>query len=366
MTQIELNPACALPAEAEKAASRFHVRALYPFDYPVLAFCVVAAACSWAYGFSINWSVAFDMLPEFVLLGQGAPWIVAGAYLWQRDVLGRKPSDILRQFRTNVQSGIRDWRMWYEVLRMIIALRICLMVFIFLKQALPIMNPRLYDAELAAADRWLHVGVSPVEMALAAFSWPLSARALDLLYVLWYAVKGPVLLLFLFHPDARRRWHFMTAYVLLWIVGWVGYICLPSVGPEYANPAQFAGINTPAADSLQAWLWQTYSELRADPTHYRMVIYSGVAAFPSLHVGMAVLFAIALRPYRVAFWLMALFALCMQVGSVFLGWHYAIDGYAGGILAALCYYGIAPLFSDRKAVVVAAAPAGDRSVTPAS
>ena len=78
------------------------------------------------------------------------------------------------------------------------------------------------------------------------------------------------------------------------------------------------------------------------------------------------LFAIALRPYRVAFWLMALFALCMQVGSVFLGWHYAIDGYAGGILAALCYYGIAPLFSDRKAVVVAAAPADDRPVTPAS
>ena len=57
---------------------------------------------------------------------------------------------------------------------------------------------------------------------------------------------------------------------------------------------------------------------------------------PSLHVAFAVLVAIIVwrRSFPLGL-LLAIYAAIMQVGSVVLGWHYAVDGYAG----ALCAWG---------------------------
>ena len=53
---------------------------------------------------------------------------------------------------------------------------------------------------------------------------------------------------------------------------------------------------------------------------------------PSMHVAEAVLFAIL--GWKANRWLgeaLTLFALITQVGSVHLGWHYAIDGYLAAV-----------------------------------
>ena len=73
-------------------------------------------------------------------------------------------------------------------------------------------------------------------------------------------------------------------------------------------------------------------------------MYEGIAAFPSLHVGMIVLFTLALRRYGPVFWCLAVYSLIVQIGSVALGWHYAIDGYAGALLAAAVFYGTRGMF----------------------
>ena len=45
-----------------------------------------------------------------------------------------------------------------------------------------------------------------------------------------------------------------------------------------------------------------------------------------------------------------LFLLSIQVGSVHLGWHYAVDGYASMILTVLLWWGIGKLLGlDAKA-----------------
>ncbi len=35
-----------------------------------------------------------------------------------------------------------------------------------------------------------------------------------------------------------------------------------------------------------------------------------------------------------------IFALCILVGSVHLGWHYAVDGYIGAAIAAAIWFGV--------------------------
>ena len=65
---------------------------------------------------------------------------------------------------------------------------------------------------------------------------------------------------------------------------------------------------------------------------------AGISAMPSLHVALATLFAIL--AWQCQRWLGALltvFAVATQIGSVVLGWHYAVDGYAGALLAYGCW-----------------------------
>ena len=65
----------------------------------------------------------------------------------------------------------------------------------------------------------------------------------------------------------------------------------------------------------------------------------GVSAMPSMHVGTTILFiccAVATRR-RWLIWFSSLFAFTILLGSVLLGWHYAVDGYIGAVIALICW-----------------------------
>jgi hypothetical protein len=62
-------------------------------------------------------------------------------------------------------------------------------------------------------------------------------------------------------------------------------------------------------------------------------LVSGISAMPSMHVAMPALFAVAAwrraRALAMALWV---YTAVIVVGSVHLGWHYAVDGYASILL----------------------------------
>jgi TRAP-type C4-dicarboxylate transport system permease small subunit len=53
----------------------------------------------------------------------------------------------------------------------------------------------------------------------------------------------------------------------------------------------------------------------------------GISAMPSLHNAIAVLYALmAFRFGKIAGWIFTTYAIIIFIGSIHLGWHYAVDG----------------------------------------
>jgi membrane-associated phospholipid phosphatase len=78
---------------------------------------------------------------------------------------------------------------------------------------------------------------------------------------------------------------------------------------------------------------------------------------PSMHVAMAALFAAAaFRLGRIWGWIATAYAVLVFVGSVHLGWHYAVDGLVGAAAALIIWFGCGPLVTAIWRTEPAAAP----------
>jgi hypothetical protein len=84
--------------------------------------------------------------------------------------------------------------------------------------------------------------------------------------------------------------------------------------------------------SAQTLLWDSYTG--------KVYPYLGISAFPSMHNALAALLAlVAWRMHRVLGIMMTIFAGLILLGSVHLAWHYAVDSYAGILIAMSCHGG---------------------------
>ena len=82
----------------------------------------------------------------------------------------------------------------------------------------------------------------------------------------------------------------------------------------------------------QDMLWNSYVTARGE--------IAGIAAMPPMHVGTSVLFFVCARAAGIRWlaWATGVFALVIMLGSILLAWHYAIDGYAGALVAIACWH----------------------------
>jgi hypothetical protein len=134
----------------------------------------------------------------------------------------------------------------------------------------------------------------------------------------------------------------LIAYLLMWpAVGTLGSYLFSSAGPIFYSAIYndgFANLipalqREGATGTLLAYdhLWRAYSS-------QDVALGGGISAMPSMHIAMAFWLALTVRAsfpkVQWAGW--AYFAL-IWVGSVHLGWHYAVDGLAGAIGAALVW-----------------------------
>ncbi|WP_051294043.1 phosphatase PAP2 family protein [Pseudoduganella violaceinigra] len=220
--------------------------------------------------------------------------------------------------------------------------------FTVLKAAVPMVQPYAWDARLAAADAWLHGGAQPWEVLQPLLGHPLVTAILNFNYHLWFFLVLASVYWLAFNLERRQlRMQFMLSFVLSWILlGNVMAMLFSSVGPCYygfmvqgADP--FAGLMhylRGANDSIPVMALQVQDTLWQDYTAHKGSNALSISAMPSMHVASSVLLALlGWRLHRLAGIALTVFAVLIQLGSVHLGWHYALDGYAGAIGAYLIW-----------------------------
>jgi hypothetical protein len=235
----------------------------------------------------------------------------------------------------------------------------------WLKVSVPLLRWEVLDPALWKLDRLLHFGISPSIFAVELVVGTPVAGWLERWYGLWLtSVVGMFAFAFLSPVLARRR-NFALACAVLWIGGAALYFALPAVGPCYASEDVFRELRAemPGAAAAQAQLWENYVKLVAgrDGSLKQFNPYLGVAALPSLHVGAHVLFALwARRHARRLFLPFAAAAALTFLASIATGWHYAVDGYLGALLAVAALWiaeRFEPVPEDRPAALAEAEPA---------
>jgi membrane-associated phospholipid phosphatase len=217
--------------------------------------------------------------------------------------------------------------------------------FAKLKSALPQVQPFAWDTSFLQLDLWLHFGFDPYRLLHSVLGFDLALSFFAGFYNYWLFLTYFVVICACFaRPERVERMQFMLAFLFTWALGGnVLAMVFSSAGPPYfhllglgdhfvplferlgAHAAQ-GGLSVVATQEL---LWEVRSRSNGPNL---------ISAFPSMHVASSVLMAI--YGFTVARWIglaLSAFALAIMIGSVLLGWHYAVDGYAGAVIALVAW-----------------------------
>lgn len=265
-----------------------------------------------------------------------------------------------------VAAGPVRRRLWQRKAQILSGVLLCgglTMMFGLIKNNLPLIVPFWADDFFTHADRALHFGHAPYE--LLAWLAPLNTDGLLKFYMngwVFFATFFPVLLIAFDDNAARRR-----TFTILWLGCWIGLgnvlaLAFMSYGPIFADlfPGGPADLHQGALALLDradaSALMQVKMKLWYAYTGESGMLASGISAFPSVHVGMATVLGLYVarlgadiaraetltRQAAAGLVLFArgaggLYVAAYLVLSVYLGWHYALDGYASILVMGGAY-----------------------------
>ena len=185
---------------------------------------------------------------------------------------------------------------------------------------------------------WHDAALWELEQGLFSFllTSPLNVPALwDRVYfMVWSGLFLSSSILFV-TGQKRRFFLLVTALVWSFVLTRVIAIYFPSQGPAFFRPELFNLSGTTSGDVQRVLALYMAGQVPQNG------MLPGTMAMPSLHVGMPFLATYLLaRAFPRTLWLTVPWFMLNWASTVFLGWHYAVDG-VGGIAVALMALGIA-------------------------
>lgn len=217
--------------------------------------------------------------------------------------------------------------------------------FTFLKSSIPMVQPFYFDATLAHWDRVIHFGIDPWRLLQPILGYTWVTYAVNMGYTMWFFVLEATLVLQAAAiGDRKRRMQFLLTMTLAWaLIGNLAATLMSSAGPCYyalvtGDPGPYGAqmeylhavaaaisigdVHLPfTATALQDLLWNSY-------VTNDFKVANGISAAPSMHIASSWIIArLAWSMGRRARIFGCLFLLMIFIGSIHLGWHYALDAY---------------------------------------
>tara|TARA_A200000113_G_scaffold213240_1_gene215482 strand:- start:258 stop:1292 length:1035 start_codon:yes stop_codon:yes gene_type:complete len=201
------------------------------------------------------------------------------------------------------------------------------------------MHPFSWDMYFMELDRKIHFGVDPWRLIHPFYSDPSILQIVAFLYIAWLPIFFFILYKQLFGLKNRvLRAQYLLAFFLTWAInGSYFAFIFSSAGPCYFN--FITGIDHYSelmsyqyelnktreilSVNIQSNLWDIFIGNQKN-------LIAGISAFPSIHVSTTFLFVLLSRHARKRTFITSVgFLLVIMMGSIYLGWHYAVDGYFG-------------------------------------
>jgi hypothetical protein len=290
-------------------------------------------------------------LPRAAVVG----WLALGITLWGVLLVWERGSALARVLREPTReilplgAAIRRFgpRRTHRVVAAVggaVLINFFMPTFLGFKASIPeIQTFGLWDRWFIELDRVLHGGIHPWELLHPFLARPWITRSLDWMYYAWFYVAVFGFLILAVRSAGPKRSQFFLAFTGMWIfLGIVAATAMASAGPCFVGYLE--GVENPY-QGLMAYLHSVHASTPLTSLHVQSLLWesyqnpsgaltTGIAAMPSLHVALPGLYAVATwrrnRRWSVLLWA---FTGLILLGSVHLGWHYAVDGYVS--IAAL-------------------------------